>query len=128
MIRKSTMVLPPLSGGCRYTDNIFSIQKNEAFKIVNMHLDSRGIAFTRGGSRRLNSNAPKGDITSIHQYNRPWGSGIIREVLITISKRWYKLESDNTLTQIGGLNSTNKPSIVTFNDGSGNSIICYIIV
>jgi len=122
MIRKNTMVLPPLRGGCRYTDNIFSIRKDEAFKVINMHIDSRGIAYTRGGSRRINSTASTGAITSIHQYNRPYGSGIIRETLVTIGKRWYKLEDDDSLTQIGGLNSSNKPSIVTFNDGSGNSI------
>jgi len=122
MLRKSTMLLPPLRGGCRYTDNVLSIAKDEAFRLINMHIDSRGIAYTRGGSTLLNSTGPTGDITSIHQYNRPYGAGIIREVLVTIGKKWYKMGSDNLLIQIGGLTSSNKPSVVTFNDGSGNSI------
>ena len=120
-IRKRVLNLPPLFGGCRYIDNILSIRNVEAYILKNVHINERGITYTRGGSRLLNSTSPSDEVTSIHEYARPSGSKIIRETLVTIGKNWYKLE-DGTLTRIGTLNSDNKPSVVTFNDGSGGSI------
>ena len=118
---KRSYNIPALYGGCRYVDHILSLDRSEAYILKNVHINDRGIVYTRGGSTLLNSTAPKGSVTNIHEYTRTSGSQIVREILAVIGANWYSFDG-STLTRIYGLSTNAKPSVVTFNDGSGNSI------
>ena len=120
-IRKTTVNLKPLFGGCRFDTNTFSIRSDEAYRLINCHINEVGITYSRGGSRKVLTSTIDGEVTSQVQYNRKVGSVTVREILVTIGEKWYKVDGTG-LTQIGSLESSNKPSIVTFHDGVGGQI------
>ncbi|KKM19549.1 hypothetical protein LCGC14_1654540 [marine sediment metagenome] len=127
MIRTRQKNIPPLFGGCRFSTKLDSIRSDEAFIVKNCHIDSRGVAFTRGGSRAISLEQLDGEITSIYEFTKPVaGGGLQTETLVTAGYKWYKWDKEpsgaDNFDVIGAFNTTDKPSLVTFVDGSGVTI------
>jgi len=114
--------LPPLSGGINNTVDHMAIKKDEAFVIENCHIDENGIAFTRGGSRLLNTTALDGAVTSIIEFTIPSGNTVTRTTLVSAGLVWYTYDSTAGFTAIKTLSVATRPSVVTFLDGSGNPV------
>ncbi len=115
--------MPAPSGGVNNTDDLFSIQKNQVYRAVNYRLNRENVFETRRGSKRLNSTALDGAITSIYDYRRPEGSIYIRYILVTAGNYLYLWEDDAArATKLRELNSTDRPTWVTFQNAVGGSI------
>lgn len=116
-------VLPGITGGVMYTNDVFSIEPNQAYIIRNCHLLPGGVATTRNGSRILNaSTALSGAITSIYQYNYPDGPDMKSTVLVTAGKTLYRWdESTSAFVSIAALSVSDRPSWATFTNGSNVS-------
>lgn len=121
-ISKRKFNVPALYGGMNYTTDTLSIRKDQAYRIINCHLDSNGRAYSRHGSRKLNIAALPAAITSIYDYRRPEGGSTSSILLVTAGKylyRWNPLtEAFDTVT---ALSSAEPPEWVTFTDGSASS-------
>ena len=118
-LRIRRTVLPPLFGGVNNNPHRFAVEKDEAWKIENCHLDSKGVASTRGGSTLINTTALDGAVTSIHELVMLSGSSIVRTVLVSAGLAWYVWDGEGTTTcsKIKDLNTKDKPSIVTVDYG-----------
>jgi len=113
---------PPLLRGCNTTMNVLTLNEYEANVIKNCHIDDRGVAFTRLGSRLLNTTALDGAVTSIYNFNRPYGSTTVNTVLVTAGDILYKLnDTTDTFDYVHPLNTTARPSWETFQDSSGTA-------
>lgn len=111
---------PPLISGCNYAEDVFSVGKDQAYKVINCHIDEFGRAHTRKGKRAFVTTQLDGKITSIHDFTRPDGSSFIQTVLVTAGETVYSI---NTTTGVAteqiGLNSTARPTWVNFQDSAG---------
>ena len=127
MLPSKTGKLSRLYGGVRYTDKLLSIGRDEAFRIVNCHIDGSGNVYTRKGSRKLTTEtvaSPGSGTSEIFEFARYTGDGVVYELLAVIGQTWVFINTSNgTLTTIAELTTANKPSIVAFVDGSGNQIV-----
>jgi hypothetical protein len=115
-------VIPPPYEGLDYSDFSVDASQTKVIQMENMHLDSSGTAYSRLGTKIVNSSALDDEITNIFQYNRPFGSTLVRTILVATKSSWYKYNNDGTFTKIATLSSTDRPSVVSFLDGSGNTI------
>jgi hypothetical protein len=124
MIPDKGISLPPLRGGMNGRKDYFSVKLDEACLIRNQHLDSNGISSTRRGLRKLNSTPLAGPIESIYQFQKPDGATMTRTVLVTAGEKWYKWDSTlEVFSEIGGLTSSARPTLATFQDGSANTFV-----
>jgi hypothetical protein len=115
---KRRAVLQPLTGGMNYSTDIFSILVNQAQVIRNCHIDPNGRARTRKGSRKLNTTALSGKVTSIYDYKRPEGSGSSSILLVTAGTVLYKWDTETTeFVKITDLSTTDRPTWATFVTG-----------
>ena len=117
--------VPAPVGGVNNTDNIFSIDRDQVYRAINMRLNQDGVFETRRGSNRLNSTAAASGelITSIYDYRRPDGSGRTRHILVTAGKYLYEFDEDtNTVTQLRELLTDERPSWITFGNAVGGSV------
>lgn len=120
-IPKRAVRLPTLTGGMNDSYDTLSIRQDQATLIRNCHLDPRGIAYTRKGSRVLNSTALAGKVTSIYEYRRPDGSGTTTVVLVTAGLSLYTYSESAGFTVIAALSGSGRPTWETFQDGSAIS-------
>lgn len=117
-IGKRRTVLRPLTGGMNYSTDIFSILPNQAQKIRNCHIDPNGRAITRKGSRKLNTTALSGKITSIYDYRRPEGSGSFSMLLVTAGNYLYEWNTaTSTFDTVVELSTSDRPTWATFVSG-----------
>lgn len=119
--------MPALLRGCNTTFDVLTVSQYEANAIKNYHISERGVAFTRLGSRLLNTSKLDGAVTSVYDYRRPYGTSTERILLVTAGSILYKWNTTTeTFDYLHPLNSRNRPSWETFTDDSGNScaIMC----
>jgi len=115
-------VLPPLTGGVNYTTDVFSIASNQAQYIKNFHIDPNGQAYSRGGSRLLNTTLFDHAVTSIYDYRRPDGSSYKVTTLVTAGDELYTYNWTTGLaTSIANLSGSGRPTWATFQDDNGVS-------
>ncbi len=115
-------IISPLTKGIFYVPNFLLIENGQAYKIVNCHIDETGMAYSRHGSRLINTTALDGAITSIYNYRRPDGASVTNLVLVSAGKKIYKWDSDSAaFVEIANLNSGARPDWVSFTDGSNIS-------
>jgi hypothetical protein len=118
---KRRTVLRALTGGCNHAEDVFSVQPDEAYRLINCHIDDNGRAFTRKGKNAMFSAAAlNGAVTSIYDFRRPDGSSYAQTVLVTAGEKVYTLNtSTGVATESTGLNSTDRPDWATFQDSNG---------
>jgi hypothetical protein len=126
MVPTKSIRVPPLRGGANYNKNSLSLLPDQAGVLRNCHLDSDGFASTRRGLRKLNATSLGGPIESIYQFVRPNGSGVTRTVLVSTDEKWfYWDESSDTFIEFADINSKDRPSLATFQDGTGKTF-CFL--
>lgn len=110
-------VMKPLLMGANFDPNILSIRDDQAYSVQNFHIDENGVAYSRLGSRVLNTTSLDGKIVLIYDFLIPGSSSI----LVAISgKLMYKWNSTTSVFDpVYELVSRVRPSIVTFQDGNG---------
>jgi hypothetical protein len=109
-----------LRGGCNYTSDVLSIKNDQAYKILNCHVNDHGVAYTCHGSRVLNNTALDGAVTSIYDYRRPDGTSTASMTLVTAGKKLYKIVDDEFVF-VTNLSSSARPTWVTFTDSKNIS-------
>jgi hypothetical protein len=116
-IAKRKAQLHALRRGVNYTDNILSIQTDEAYYILNCHIDMNGNCFTRKGSRNLNLTALNGAVTSIYDFHKPVAGGTEIHTMVTAGGILYEWNTSTLVFDaIGNLASTARPTWCTFQD------------
>lgn len=118
-IQKRRKFLPPLVGGVNDASNLLSLRTNEAHSIINMHLDPSGVARTRMGSRLLST--LDDPITALFDYHRLVEGESVGELLAVAGYKLYTIDyTTGVETELTTLSTNVRPSMVVFNDGSGN--------
>ncbi len=116
-IAKRRAQLQALKRGVNYTDNILSIGTDEAYYILNCHIDMNGNAFTRKGSRNLNLTALNGVVTSIYDFHKPVAGGMEIHTMVTAGTVLYEWNATTEeFDAIGSLSVATRPTWCTFQD------------
>ncbi len=120
-------VQPAVYGGCNNSTDILSLTDYQCNVIRNCHINEHGLVFTRKGSNILNTTSLGSAVTSIYDFRKPDGSSTASYLLVTAGEALYKWNSTtSTFTLVTALSSSDRPSWVTFTDGSNLSyaIMC----
>ena len=119
-VRKA--VMKPLLMGVNYNPSVLSIRDDQAYKVQNCHIDENGVAYSRLGSRVLNTSQLSSKITWIYDFRRPSGSGTVSILLVTAGKWLYKWNTTTLVFDaIQELSSNDRPVWATFQDSNAVS-------
>lgn len=111
-----------LTGGVNTDDDVMAVGRFQAQTIRNMHINEHGIAFTRGGSRLINTTALPAAVSAIYDFRRPLDSGVTATLVVKAGTKLYSInETTGAATEIYDMGSTNRPTFATFQDGNSKS-------